>query len=466
MAPFLLVAQLEVSAPTDPAVRYFKTTFGGKTQYIAEDDMDFGGDAPAGVTFSGGETQIAYGTSDGNLTGELALSYNATTDYLTSFNYKTLRLNGMETQIRSGTDRPLSFNSNNSGTQVSNLFSYVNSGGGSDDITGIIGYRRFSGGPNTTLEGFFLSTRSFGGGPGYGNHSMFIGWDGVDLNGRKLTGLAAPSAGNSATTKDYVDAAVSGAGWNHIQSQDIVTGAFGMRNAVASPLQTFHLADEFQIMSDGAGNDWKFDDERMLMPLLDDDVPEANSYYLKTFDESGTTRFRPFVRLSDDHPVGVPGALPSSPVQMLTDRDVPIPHTRTKPAATTRDEQSLTSDPDLQLNYLEPGLHDVRVVVVFSSPDDAEALAYKFFTANIVGASSGYKTGTSSVSLMKLFNDAIPTYLPIENSDDPHIFILEGVVEVATGNVGQLRFQWGTNGLDDVEVQTQSFITAIRRFDR
>lgn len=198
-------AQLTVSPPTDPAIRYFHSTKGGKTEYIAESDMDFGGGGGGGVTWGGDEGQVAYGKADGTLDGELAFTYDPVTDYVTAFNFKTLRVNNMETRIQAGTNQPLSFNTIVSGSQVYNFLSHVNSSSGSDETYGIIGYKQFSAGPSTTGEGFFISTRSFGGGPGFGNHTMFISYSGVDMNGRDITGLAAPSADNSAATKLYVD---------------------------------------------------------------------------------------------------------------------------------------------------------------------------------------------------------------------------------------------------------------------
>lgn len=420
-------------------VLYFKDNAGDVID-ILNDDI--------GAAFTGEEFEIAYGASDGGLTGEVTLSYDPVANYLSSFNYKTLRVSGMETQLRSGTERPLSFNSNVSGTQVANLFSYVNSAGGSDDITGIIGYRRFSAGPHPTLEGFFLSTRSFGGGPGFGNHSMFIGYNTVDLNGRNLTGLATPSADNSAATKLYVDNAVSGSGFDYTQTQDILSNGFAYRNSAGSAMQLLPTDDEISFNSTGALNDWKFNAARMVMPLTTDDQTDDYSFWLRTVDETvGLRKIRPRIRIPGDYdPGNPPGIIPVSSTRLITARDVDHEFSRVN-TSTSFSGTSTTQFQELSAYGKGAGLYRVTWHVFFSSTNASSALQYRFDFTNQDATQSGTIAANGNLTAWP----STGQFLTVNGANQTRVIRLTGYVRFSADG-SRMRTFLGGNGSGNLDV--------------
>lgn len=135
-----------------------------------------------------------------------------------------------------------------------------------------------------------------------------------------------PIAGIAATEVQGVLAEIAasggGGGFDNPMTVDLQTNDFFIRKTAASDMQVFVGDAGFSLFFTGGSNDWLFNDQSLKMPLLSTDVTNTESFYLKTFDANGETQQRPYMRLSDDYPIGNPGLLPSTPTQILTDRDI------------------------------------------------------------------------------------------------------------------------------------------------
>ena len=242
---------------------------------------------------------------------------------------------------------------------------------------------------------------------------------------------------------------------DHTAIQDLIMGGNSIRRAAASTFRIDFNTSDITLWG-GLGTSWRFDQQKLEMPLTTATINQENTLYMRQFQERGKERFRLSTRMSDDYTIGNPGLLPSSTTDLVTTRDVAIPYSVVKQTTTTRTTGSLSADPELQINTLAVGIYEVEGSVLYSSANTSETLGISFFVTNEQTNRSGFIPQGSQAAVLQDWDTSL-NYYPISTANAVHEYRFRGRLKITSAN-GSFRITWGGANLAALSVLDGSYL--------